>query len=392
MRRVPESSEILKRIASATGLTAPQVERVVSALRDAIDGLFLDGYTIFAPPFSLTYPSDPVAPVFAEHFDEAADDDAEAWYVGDMEATAAWLGVPIAEYMRHPVASEILVLSELFYGLGLEDAESPEGAEVVAIARAWFDTFAEERPYRLSGVGLESDLEAWLIHHTERLGHIGYHVGPGPYRQQFVLPDRRRPDLVFEFVEDEGVLGTLIVELKATSGYLGAVDQLVGYMHAFTSLGLANGPVRGLLIADGYPPEVLAYADQKGIGTATLTELGYRHDLAANRTTTQGLLGPQPENGPTHAQQKGDFVPQVYKMFAYGMRHEREPQATLLFADDGICQWVSDERPFATFFPGHIYTLTLDDISEVLSTREFVPVAEDDPEYLDARRAAMRTS
>lgn len=141
---------------------------------------------------------------------------------------------------------------------------------------------------------MERDLEAWLIHHTERLVQIGYDVRLR--RQQFVLPDRRRPDLVFDLTEDDGSTGTLIVELKATNGYLGAVDQLAGYMDAFLSLGLASGVLRGLLIADGIPPDVRAYADEKGIDTATLTELGYRRDLAS--ATTTNPIRPIADNEP----------------------------------------------------------------------------------------------
>ncbi len=259
-----------------------RVSTVVGALRVAIDSLFLDGYTIFAPPFTLTYPSDPVAPVFASRIENAPDSDVDAWFSGNLDAAAEWLGIPATEYKRHPIGSALMVLTELFDALDIQNADSPEGAEAISIAEAWFDTFAQERPYRLSSVGLERDLEAWLIHHTERLGQIGYDVRLR--HQQLVLPDRRRPDLVFDLIADDGSSGTLVVELKATGGYLAAVDQLVGYMDAFRSLGLPE-PLRGLLVADGFSHDVLLYADEQGIDTATLTELGYRRDLATVTTT-----------------------------------------------------------------------------------------------------------
>ncbi|GGD24437.1 endonuclease NucS domain-containing protein [Nocardioides daphniae] len=294
MRRIEEDIAVLQTIEAVTGASRERTATVVAALRDAIDGLFLDGYTIFAPPFSLTYASDPVAPVFAARIDDASDADIEAWNLGDMEATAQWLGIPLPVYLRHPVASDLRVLIDLLDALGIDDADGPEGMEAVAIAEAWFDTFAQERRYRLSSVGLERDLEAWVVHHTECLLAIGYDVQLK--RQQFVLPDRRRPDLVFDLVESDGSPGTLIVELKATGGYLEAVDQLVGYLDAFRSLGLANGVLRGLLVADGFPHDVLQYADERGIDTATLAELGYRKHLAGLPVTTPH---PSPLERPT---------------------------------------------------------------------------------------------
>lgn len=107
MRRVNETEAILRQIADATGQPSDRVAQIVSALRDAIDGLFLDGYTIFAPPFSLTYKSDPVAPIFAEQVERASRAEIEAWHLGDMEATAKWLGVPASVYTRHPIASDL---------------------------------------------------------------------------------------------------------------------------------------------------------------------------------------------------------------------------------------------------------------------------------------------
>jgi hypothetical protein len=387
MRRVTETDAILHQIVEATGQTSERVKQVVSALRDAIDGLFLDGYTIYAPPFTLTYRSDPVAPIFAERVERASGDEIEAWHLGDLEATAQWLGVPPSVYLRHPVASDLRVLIELLDALKIEDADSPAGNDAVAVAEAWFDTFREERPYRLGNVGLERDLEAWLIHHTERLVQIGYDVRL--HRQQFVLPDRRRPDLVFDLVEDDGAPGALIVELKATSAYLGAVDQLVGYLDAFTSLGLAKGVLRGLLVADGIPPDVLAYAEEKGVETATLTELGYRRDLAANLTTTAAVTSPQPSSSD---HQIGATVSRVYQMF-HGMDSDRaEPQATLVFAEGGLCSWVSNQDAFATLAPGHIFTLRLDEIAGVMKSQAFVPVSEQEPEHFDAIVAASEAS
>lgn len=81
-------------------------------------------------------------------------------------------------------------------------------------------------------------------------------------------------------------------------------------------------------------------------------------------------------------------MPRVYQMYPNARSEGEEPRATLIFGDDGICLWASDETPFATFFPGQIYTLPLDDISGVLPRWEFVPVPEDDPAYADAQHDA----
>ncbi|MBE7323892.1 DUF91 domain-containing protein [Nocardioides sp. Y6] len=258
---------------------------MIEALRDAIDGLFLDGYSILAPPFSLTYRTDPVAPVFMDRLESASDEQLQSWWVGDFEAVAAWLAIPVDDYLRHPVASEMLVFLELLNNLGIQDADGRDGQQAVAIARAWLDTFDVERPYRLGHVGLERDLEVWLVHNIEALEQVGYHVYLR--HQQYVLPDRRRPDLVLDRVEADGSTSTLVVELKATQGYIGAVDQLTGYVEAFRAGGFAPGPVHGLLIADGFSPEVLAYARAQGIDTLTLQALGYRRALAYAPTTAK---------------------------------------------------------------------------------------------------------
>lgn len=63
-------------------------------------------------------------------------------------------------------------------------------------------------------------------------------------------------------------------------GYREAVDQIVGYVDAFEEHGLGNGDqLFGMLIADGFPPEVLHYARERDIDVATLSELGYRRGL-----------------------------------------------------------------------------------------------------------------
>lgn len=73
----------------------------------------------------------------------------------------------------------------------------------------------------------------------------------------------------------------------------------------------------------------------------------------------------------------------------HGMDSDRsEPLATLVFGDTGICRWVSDNDAFATFYPGHIYRLTLDQIAGSMTSRVFVPVDEDDPDYLDTQQSA----
>ena len=123
--------------------------------------------------------------------------------------------------------------------------------------RAWFSSFATPREYRFSHVGLERDLERWLVHHPDRLVDLGYAVRLR--HQQLVLPDRRRPDLVFDLVED-GDVGTLVVELKAGPGTRAAVDQVVGYRDALAVAAPAGAPTRALLVAYGFSPGVRAYA------------------------------------------------------------------------------------------------------------------------------------
>lgn len=64
----------------------------------------------------------------------------------------------------------------------------------------------------------------------------------------------------------------------------------------------------------------------------------------------------------------------AYNMF-HGMDTDRtEPQATLMFGANGRCEWVSDERAFFTFHPGHLFTLTLEEIARSMNSRVFVPL------------------
>ena len=421
MRRVNESLTILQRVVTTTGLPSARVEQVVTALRDVADETFLDGYSIFVPPFVLAYPNDPVAALFNQRFDTADPADIDAWFVGESEATARWLGLSEDEYLRHPVASGLTVVVRLFDALGL-GAESPDDHDdVLAIAEAWFDTFDKPRTYHFSRVGLESDLERWLAHHPEKLTDLGYPVRLR--HQQFVLPDKRRPDLVFDLTEDARAVGTLVVELKAVGGYVEAVDQLAGYMTAIDALGQSAGILRGLLVADGFTPEVVNYAADQGIDTLTLSALGYRAALAtaalpasradtnhtptiteesmteptlsdriaAARRTAQGEDDePAEAITPTPTEEPATGVYQMFHGMSMGMgSDQQEPQATLVFGDNGICQWVSHEDAFATFVPVHlIYALTLDQIAGVMNSRVFVPIPEDDPEYVDAMEAA----
>ena len=87
-------------------------------------------------------------------------------------------------------------------------------------------------------------------------------------------------------------------------------------------------------------------------------------------------------------QQTGVALSSVYRMF-HGMDGDcTQPQATLVFGENGLCRWVSNELAFATFFPGAIYTMTINDIAHGMNSRKFLPVPADDPEYLDALETA----
>jgi hypothetical protein len=278
MRRIGESPAMLQRVIRATGLPSSRVKQVVAALQDVIDETFLDGYSIFVPPFVLAYPSDPIAKLFDQMFDAADRGEIDAWFNGDDAATARWLGIPEDQYRQHPVASALTITVRLFKALGLGNELREDHDDVLAIAEAWFDTYNKPRLYHFSRVGLESDLERWIVHHPERLTDLGYPVRLR--HQQLVLPDRRRLDLVFDLLEDNRTIGTLVAELKTVGGYLEAVDQLVGYLNAVASHGLSAGILRGLLVADGFTPDVEAYAAEHGIETLTLSALGYRAALA----------------------------------------------------------------------------------------------------------------
>lgn len=278
VRRPDEDEATVRGIAMSTGIPEQRVSVVVTALRDAIDGLLRDGYSVVAWPLDLAFPNDPVAAVFWERLADATDEEVKAWRLGDSRSTATWLGLSENDYLQHPIASDLGVLVELLDILGVDDIESAQAGEAEAVANAWYDSFTEPRLYRLSDVGLERDLEQWLIDHPEALAGVGYAVRLK--HQQLILPDRRRPDLIFDLLDNEGVAGTLVVELKATSGYLEAVDQLAGYLNALRPGQAADAVLEGLLIADGFDDNVLAYARATGIDVVTLRELGYRHDLS----------------------------------------------------------------------------------------------------------------
>lgn len=302
LRRVEESQRVLREIAAITGSSIETVGRVIAALRDAIDELELDGHSIFAPPFSLAYPTDEVARVFAERLADADDEQVRAWQVGDARATATWLDVPLDVYRRSPVASDLSVLVIVADHLGIDDVESSAGTEVVEIVYAWFDSFDSPRTYRVSRVGLERDLERWLIDHPERLAELGYEARL--LHQQLRLPDRRRPDLVFEATLPDGGSGTLVIELKAVPPYREAVDQLVGYIDAMAAMQDVRQPVRGLLIADGFSPGVQRHAAESGIDTASLTEIGYRRHLAVATVRTSVIESTRTTTRPSRSNEE----------------------------------------------------------------------------------------
>lgn len=207
------------------------------------------------------------------------DDHIDALDTGDAEKIADWLGIDLDDYYRHPIAGEAVVLAHIANRLGLDGGNLLDHHRMVAIAEAWFDAAATGEDYVFARIGLERQLEDWLVADpTPIIRRVGQAVRLSS--RQFLLPDRRRPDLVYDLVDGDEVTGTVIVELKAVQGYREAVDQIVGYVDAFEEHGLGNGDqLFGMLIADGFPPEVLDYARERDIDVATLSELGYRRGL-----------------------------------------------------------------------------------------------------------------
>lgn len=272
MRTAEEDPTVIANIAHTTGIPAETVIGVVGALRETIDYLFFDGYSIIAPPFFLVYEDDPVVALLEEKIDKVTEAQLEALQTGDSPEIARLLGIDESEYLDHPIAAEATVLVHLLERLKVKI--EGERATIHKIAGAWFDTFTTGRVYRFSKVGLERELEDWLVARPEALESLGFNVRLR--HQQLILPDRRRLDLVFDLVQPNGTSGTLIVELKAVHGSKDAVDQLVGYMDAFEELGLSDGPLGGLLIADGFSPDQISYARASGISVATLSGIGYR--------------------------------------------------------------------------------------------------------------------
>lgn len=119
------------------------------------------------------------------------------------------------------------------------------------------------------GSTLERQLGDWLVNDpTPLIRRVGQKVRLSS--REFLLPDRRRPDLAYHLVDGEEITGTLIVELKTVFGYREAVDQLVGYLDAFEDHDLVGGDLlAGLMIADGFPPDALNYAREQKIEVAT---------------------------------------------------------------------------------------------------------------------------
>jgi len=272
IRRYPENSKVLDAVSASTGLPQVQVHHVVTALRDCIDRLVLDGCSIVAPPFTLTYETDDVVDPFVAWQKSATDEQIAAWQEGD-ERIAGWLGLSQDQYLEREVVSSVTLAAEVLEWLSIPAGTIAED-ETLAIVDGWLDTFEEPRRYVFSDVGLERDLEQWLVDHPEKLSDHGYDVLLRD--RQLVLPDRRRPDLVFDLLLADHSTGSLIVELKAVPGSRGAVDQLCGYVAAMQRHALGPTTVRGLLIADGFSPGSERYAHERGVGVLTLSRLGYR--------------------------------------------------------------------------------------------------------------------
>lgn len=288
MKVVSEPAWAVRRIMEACGEPEEYVVACARAFRDSVDELFREGWSILAPPLTLAYVTDRVFDAVLDGLPTATEAQIDALFVGDQAAVAQWLGLPPDDYAARPVASEMIVLARACEVLGTPNG--PEIERAVAVLRAWLDTFAGGRRYAFGSVGLERDLEQWLIEHPETLQELGYAVGR--VRQQMRLPDGRVPDLVYDLDGTAGPSATLVVELKAVPGSRQAVRQLAGYVSAVRGHQVREVPVLGLLVADGFSPGTEEYAREHHVATATLAALGYRAELVARR-----LVAPPNING-----------------------------------------------------------------------------------------------
>lgn len=297
MKRVAETTAVIDRIAAETGVDKYTVMDLVRSIRDVVDELVTDDYSLVAPPLVLAYPTDPVyaalskrAEAAVEPFDWAALDDREL---------AEWLRLSPDVVEQHPIATEGDILSRLLERHGLPVDECPESLQALAVMNAWLDTFTPGREYRVGRVGLEKDFEQWLVRNFDRLAPLGYPVelwsGEGRRNgQQHRLTDGRVPDLVCRYTVSDTVFTKgdwLVIENKATCVDDAAIARIRGYVQQVKAE-LAEGTeeVFGLLLADGASPGSQARLHAQGIGYISLSALGYRR-LDERLATHQMRMG-----------------------------------------------------------------------------------------------------
>lgn len=288
--RTAENRSVIERISATTGVPVDEVERQVSACHDAVDELIADDFSIIAPPLTYATSSDPVFAALANRLETCTDEEAETCLDWQDDELAVWLGVTVEMVRRHPMASENYVVFSVLDRLGLASDDDlanwphevrGDAELALSVVRSWVDTYADHRPYRVGPAGLERDFETWLIDHLDRLADHGYPVRLQERGRQHRLNGGRLiPDLVCRFTQRAGTAlegDWLVIENKATPGYIEAGDQVARYVvQARAELVAPGEQVFGLLVADGASARIQQHLESLEVGYVSLASLGYR--------------------------------------------------------------------------------------------------------------------
>ena len=297
MRRVVEDVEIIDRIASSTAVDAETVIDLVRSIREVVDELVTDNFSVIAPPLVLAYATDPVYAALREKALGVAEP--VDWAVLDDEELAEWLGVDVALLEQHPVATEADIVFRLLERHSLPLRECPDSLRAFAVMNAWLDTFASGRGYAIGRAGLERHFEQWLVRNLNRLAPLGYPAqlwaGDGERNgRQYRLSDGRVPDLICRCAVSDTVFARgdwLVIEHRATSVDDAAITQICGYVDQVKAeLAQGTEKVFGLVLADGASPGRQAGLHAQGIGYLSLSALGYRRLDKRLTTDREGTL------------------------------------------------------------------------------------------------------
>ena len=296
-----EHPDTVAQIAAETGHPRALVAEVVNTIHDVIDYLLADDYVVALQPMVIAFGDSPTRSALAA----AASSAPHEAVAGDHRAIAEWLELDFDTYILHPLANNVTILNAVA-DLMEVDADERFG-HLWDVFEAWESLYEDpQKVYRVSRIGREAHLEDWLVDHLDVLSGHGYDVALA--HRQYRLPSKRIPDLIARMIGNDSGHGAgdwLVIELKATRVYPGALHQVHDYVSEVAKH-LASGEerVHGLLIADGIDYKDQDLRNALGVEFLSVAALGYRDELIqrrGTRTPMASTLTGTPDVRPTDA-------------------------------------------------------------------------------------------